>query len=263
MCLALLALHALPGTPLLLIGNRDEFHARPSAPAAPWAEDAGVAGGRDLQAGGSWLAVRNDGRFALVTNHRAGPVPRAALSRGTLVTEFLLGDGGAARAAQTALRHADQYAPFHLLLGDGTEVWRVDCAPRQALRLQPGLHPFGNGPADALWPRQQRLLQRFRQTARQRGAGDDDALLALLADRTQPPDAELPQTGIGLARERQLAPVFIAGEDYGTRASNVLRMGADGSLCLRERRFGPAGTAAGESLWYVHAPGAPWRAGPL
>ena len=81
MCLILVAIHALPGTPLLLLGNRDEFHGRASAPAQPWREDARVAGGRDLVAGGSWLAARSDGRFSAVTNVRSGLPATAPRSR--------------------------------------------------------------------------------------------------------------------------------------------------------------------------------------
>ena len=138
MCLALLALDVLPAVPLLLIGNRDEFHARASASAAPWREDARVLGGRDLEAGGSWLAARSDGRFALVTNHRVWPPPRMPHSRGMLVRDFVLGEASAARAAQHARRHAAGYAPFHVLFGDGREVWRVDSTPLRAWRSPRG-----------------------------------------------------------------------------------------------------------------------------
>ena len=70
MCLLLIAIDAVPQRPLLLLGNRDEFHARPSAVAAPWPDNADVIGGRDLEAGGSWLAMHRNGRFAAVTNVR-------------------------------------------------------------------------------------------------------------------------------------------------------------------------------------------------
>ena len=258
MCLALLALDVLPAVPLLLIGNRDEFHARASASAAPWREDARVLGGRDLQAGGGWLAVRSDGRFALVTNHRVWPPPRMPRSRGMLVRDFVLGEASAAQAAQHARRHAAGYAPFHVLFGDGREVWRVDSTPLRAWRLRPGLHTLSNGAAGALWPKQRRLLALFEQATVAGAIEDDAALLTLLADRAQPPDAQLPDTGVGMARERLLAPVFITGADYGTRASTVLRVRANGMMCLRERNFGPAGVAAGESAWQCAGADSAW-----
>ncbi len=45
----------------LIAANRDEFHARPAAPAARWAAPAGspaIYAGRDLQAGGTWMGAR-------------------------------------------------------------------------------------------------------------------------------------------------------------------------------------------------------------
>ncbi|HKO02393.1 MAG TPA: NRDE family protein, partial [Thermoanaerobaculia bacterium] len=55
-----------------------------------WWDDApDVIGGRDLRAGGSWLAVRRDGRFAAVTNVHGLPGSETAPSRGNLVRDFV------------------------------------------------------------------------------------------------------------------------------------------------------------------------------
>lgn len=70
MCLAVLALHTVPGIPVLIAANRDEFHARPTLPAAQWADAAHVYGGRDALAGGTWMGATTGGRYALVTNFR-------------------------------------------------------------------------------------------------------------------------------------------------------------------------------------------------
>lgn len=91
MCLAVLALNTHPDWPLILVANRDEFHARPTQPLGVW-PDLPILGGRDLQAGGSWMGLGDNNRFALVTNHRdlRRPVPEQARSRGHLVNDFLL-----------------------------------------------------------------------------------------------------------------------------------------------------------------------------
>ena len=70
MCLIVVALGATPRYPLIVAANRDEQHARPTASAAWWTAPPGVFGGRDLLAGGTWLAVDRRGRFAAVTNVR-------------------------------------------------------------------------------------------------------------------------------------------------------------------------------------------------
>ena len=83
MCVVALALKAHPDWPLILIGNRDELHARPAAPLAEWGDGSGIVAGRDLQAGGTWLGVhRPSGRAVVVTNVRGAMPDPAKESRG-------------------------------------------------------------------------------------------------------------------------------------------------------------------------------------
>src|SRR5207247_9928186 len=94
MCLIAIAHRVSKEWPLVIAANRDEQYARPTRAAHAWKENPEVIGGRDLRAGGSWLAVRRGGRFAAVTNVRGvgweggegGP------SRGLLVSGFVRGD---------------------------------------------------------------------------------------------------------------------------------------------------------------------------
>ncbi|MDH3481955.1 MAG: NRDE family protein, partial [Gammaproteobacteria bacterium] len=93
MCLVVLAVGQSQEYPLILAGNRDEFHARPTQKAHWWSDKPNIVGGRDLQAGGTWLALHRDGRYAAVTNFRdAEPVSPGFRSRGHLVMEFLESD---------------------------------------------------------------------------------------------------------------------------------------------------------------------------
>lgn len=246
MCLVLLAHRVDPQRPLLLLGNRDEFHARPSAAAAPWPEDPRIVGGRDLQAGGAWLGLHTGGRFAVVTNRRQPQRQPAPRSRGALVRDYLLGDIDAADFAAQAAREHAAYGPFNLLLGDAAAVFGVDGVSGCAFSLGPGLHLMSNGPWGARWPKTERLRV---GVAAQLADGGNDALLDLLADATQPPDAALPDTGVGIEHERLLAPIFIRDADYGTRASSLVWVREDGACGLRERRYGRSGMAQGEARW--------------
>jgi uncharacterized protein with NRDE domain len=239
MCLLLVAVDAVPGRPLLLLGNRDEFHARASAAAAAWPDTPGVIGGRDLEAGGSWLAVHENGRMAAVTNIRLLNVQRGARSRGDLVREFVAGTASAADYVAALQRNIADYAPFNLVVADRDEAWCLESPTVQAQRLRPGVHLVSNGPLDAPWPKMQRLRGLFEQALA--AGADDAALLDLLADTRQPDDASLPLTGVGLERERFLAPIFIRGDTYGTRASTLAVRDETGRVSLQERRFGPGG----------------------
>lgn len=243
MCLLLIAVDVVPGRPLLLLGNRDEFHARDSAAAAPWPDVPGVFGGRDLQAGGSWLAANENGRLAAVTNIRVLSAQRGPRSRGDLVRDFVAGQASAADYLAALQTHLPDYAPFNLVVADRDAVWCLESPAARAQRLPPGVHLVSNGPLDATWPKMRRLQMLFEQTlAAQAG---DEALLDILGDTHQPDDAQLPDTGFGLERERFLATIFIRGEVYGTRASTLAWRGETGQVLLRERRFGAGGAMLG------------------
>ncbi|HEY0177998.1 MAG TPA: NRDE family protein [Dokdonella sp.] len=250
MCLLLIAIDALPEMPLLLLGNRDEFHARASAAAAAWRENRDVVGGRDLVAGGSWLALRADGRFAAVTNLRTGVPATAPRSRGALVRDFVLGDAPPAAYLSALRANAGDYGPFNLVVGAAGETLALGSADRVVRALGAGAHVISNGAIGVHWPKTERLRRRcLARLERDGGVPDEACLLDLLADETQPPDDALPDTGVGRALERVLAPIFIRGERYGTRASTLAFRQDGGEVVLRERRFGPAGANAGESRW--------------
>ncbi len=249
MCLVLVAIDVVPGSPLLLLGNRDEFHARASAAAAPWADDARVIGGRDLVAGGSWLAARHDGRFAAVTNLRTGVPATAPKSRGALVRDFVRGDATPIVFLDLLRTSMADFGPFNIVVGDREGVYALGSNDDQVRRLRAGVHVVSNGALGVRWPKTERLQRRFEAIVHNGTVRDETGTLDLLLDETQPPDEELPDTGAGLQLERRLAPVFIRGDAYGTRAGTLLLRHADGSIVLRERRFGPEGAPQGEERW--------------
>jgi uncharacterized protein with NRDE domain len=246
MCLLLLALNAVPARPWLLLGNRDEFHARPTAPAQTWADAPAIVGGRDLKAGGSWLALNRNGRYAAVTNVRSGLPASAPRSRGELVGDFVAGRATPADYCAAVASRRDDYGPFNLVVGDGLSAGLVSSVDGVPVQLAAGIHLFSNGPPAHEWPKMRRLRTRFAQML-QSGKVDDAAFLDSLFDSEQPGDTDLPDTGVGPELERRLAPMFIRGETYGTRASTLAYARADGGLVLIERRFGPNAVAAGES----------------
>jgi uncharacterized protein with NRDE domain len=250
MCLLLIAIDTVPGIPLLLLGNRDEFHARASAAAAPWVENAHVVGGRDLVAGGSWLSLRDDARFAAVTNLRTGVPATAPRSRGWLVRDFVLSAMPPVAFLETARADEGEFGPFNLVVGDGEGIFALGSSEGRVRALGAGVHLISNGALGVHWPKTERLQRRFdAAVAAGLDGGDEARLLDLLLDEAQPADDQLPDTGIGAELERLLAPVFIRGERYGTRAGTLALRRADGSVILRERRFGPFAATLGESRW--------------
>ncbi|HET6395314.1 MAG TPA: NRDE family protein [Pseudoxanthomonas sp.] len=248
MCVAAFAWNAHPRWRLVLAGNRDEFHARPSAPLARWPDAPGVYGGRDLAAGGTWLGVDARGRCALVTNVRDPRAPQDGASRGLLASDYLRGDRGALAHAAALLPGAGGYRPFNLLLFDAVACAWVSNRPAIIVRPADGVHVLSNAELDAPWPKAVALGASLGGWLEEEPEDTGfHALFAALADDAPWPDAQLPDTGIGLERERWLSAAFIRGADYGTRASTVIALDRAGGGIIVERRWGPQGVALGST----------------
>lgn len=247
MCLILFAYRAHPEYPLIMAANRDEAFTRPAAAAAFWDDEPRIFAGRDLERGGTWLGIARTGRLAAVTNFRDPAAPRdAPLSRGALVRDFLAGEAHPERYLSAVSARADQYNGFVVIAGDLERLYWLSNRAPGVQPVTPGVHGLSNHLLDTPWPK----IQRARQTLeRLLGAAEAELrlrLFAVLADRTQAPDHELPDTGVGLLRERELSSVFVNGDRYGTRASTLILVHRDRSVLFVERAYGPGGAALGE-----------------
>ncbi|WP_308365424.1 MULTISPECIES: NRDE family protein [unclassified Microbulbifer] len=251
MCLLLFAYRCHPEYPLLMLANRDEFHDRPNAPAAPW-EGGELVAGRDLQAGGTWLGVAGGGRAAAVTNVREpGRAPPAdTLSRGDIPRDFLRGQQPPwdCAAGLEAARYRGFNAVFFQL---GAEPELVCAGNRhRAFAFSPGVHGISNGAPDAPWPKvlkgkagTERLLAGIH------GEVDEDNFvrpaLALLRDSALAAVAELPSTGVDPALELALSSIFVQIDtrdspsrgSYGTRASSLVAVDHRGRTQLWEQNY--------------------------
>jgi uncharacterized protein with NRDE domain len=243
MCLIVLAWRPGHAQPLLLAANRDEFYARPCQPLGEWPDAPGIFAGRDLQAGGTWLGIGSGGRFAALTNIRDPGQAEGARSRGKLPVDFLLGELGPRDFLQRLEGQCGQYSGFNLLCGDAQQLCHFSSQERRVKVLGAGIYGLSNAGLDTPWPKVQQAKAALAAALHDPRA---ERLLALLSDPTQATDSQLPQTGIGLAGERLLSSVFIASPSYGTRASSVLMVNAEGNRLLVERSFGPNGSYLGE-----------------
>ena len=232
MCLIAIARNASAKWPLVLAANRDELYARPTRPAHAWEDDSRVVGGRDLRAGGSWLALRAGGRFAAVTNVRGVGREEGGPSRGLLVSDFVR--GGDAPLAYARKIRGEDYAGFHLIVGDGDVIHRSNAPDTGSID---GLFAISNAPPGAHWPKVD-LARDFLASAidRHDDANDlaDDLLRFLSTRRGAPIDSE----------------VFVTSSAYGTRSSTVIILDADGGALFIEQNYGQAGRRDGEPLRY-------------
>ncbi len=261
MCLLVLAWQSHPRYRVVLAANRDEFHSRASAPLGLWEDGPPILAGRDLEAGGAWLGVDRARRCAVVTNFRdlAPPVPQAP-TRGGLVPGYLGGVAAPAGYLDALGAAAPRYAGFNLLLADSEQLWAAsNRADPFARPLAPGLYGLSNHLLDTPWPKLLRVRSRAAALLQPGAAGGAEpaslaaALFEVLADRERAELHDLPPTGLPHEREHVLSSPFVLDTDYGTRCSTVLLIGHDDTLYIAERRYAPAGLAAGGNEWLLNA----------
>jgi uncharacterized protein with NRDE domain len=230
MCLVALAIDQSRRFPLVMAANRDEFFKRPAARLGWWSPGTGlpdILGGRDLEAGGTWLGLTAEGRMALVTNVRTGePNDPDAPSRGDIVPRWLAGDLTSDRFwMRTALAG---HNGFNLVAADfrrGECFWASnhDAHPT---RLERGVYGLSNASLDTPWPKVTALKERLRAAVD--ASESTDALASVLfdalADRETAPDEQLPATGVPRDWEKLLSSAFIRSPDlaYGTRCSTII-----------------------------------------
>ena len=250
MCLIAFAWQ-MSGRPLLLLGNRDEFHPRPTRAAGFWNEEGQpqLLAGKDLEAGGTWLGVTRSGRFAALTNIRSPEARKGPRTRGTLALDYLTGRMRPAEYLAALVDDLDGDAGFNLVVGTMQELWYLNSQKGQPTPLGPGVYGLSNAELNSPWPKLQALCKGLEQHLDT--DSDSDVLLELLKDSSEYPDEQLPDSGVGLEWERLLSATFILGEDYGTRASTLLAIDADGSITFVEQGFGPNGKELGESGWIL------------
>lgn len=250
MCLILFAFKACAEYPLIVAGNRDESYDRPTASAAFWHDHPDIYAGRDLEVGGTWMGLTLTGRFAAVTNFRdgypngKGTAPR---SRGDLAGGYLTSDVTAHTYLQGVAGRQKEYAGFSTLAGDLESLWYLSNYGQGVEAVEPGVHGLSNHLLDTPWPKVSGGRSELAEIIQADAPSMPEKLFAMLADRSVAPEHQLPNTGVGIAREKQLGPKFIARDDrYGTRASTVIIVDRRGGVYYAERSFGGHGVFLGE-----------------
>lgn len=226
----------------MIIGNRDEFADRPSAPIDFWASSPQLLAGRDLLAGGTWFGVTREGRVGLVTNFReVSPRLPETPSRGELVAGYLRLQRNPVEFLSELQKTAQLYSGFNLILGTFADLYYYSNRSNgDILALVPGIYGLSNSLLDVPWWKVTRIKEEFSKLL-QSNAIDDESIFSLLADATPAPDDVLPNTGVGPYWEKILSPIFVKTSGYHTRASYMLAVNHQGRARVVERNFDPEG----------------------
>lgn len=247
MCLIVMSLGQHPDYALIIAANRDEFHGRPTQEAHWWPDNPDVLGGRDLQAGGTWLAVSRAGRFATVTNFRdAQPPSTEHRSRGHLVTDFL--DSDMAPSDYLATIDETSYAGFNLIAGTVDDVAYLSNREDGMRDLPCGTYGLSNALLDGPWHKVESSKQGLSSLLAE-DIVNESTLMRLMDDRQRAPVAEVERGRLEFETAHAITAPFIVMPEYGTRCTTVVLADHEGNWQFTERRFDVTGDVAGESRY--------------
>jgi len=237
MCLIFLSINQHPTYSLIVAANRDEFYERKTAPADFWKDHPTVLGGRDLEAGGTWMAVTRSGKISMITNYRdLKNLKSKAPSRGQLVSDYLIEKIDPKNYLKGIEPNKDQYNGFNLIVGSPKELWYLSNYKSGVEQIPEGVHGLSNALLDTPWPKVVKGKNKFEQIIKEDKV-EADALFTMLLDEQVAPDTQLPDTGVGLERERQLSSMFIKSPGYGSRCSTVVLIDKNDHVLFVERVY--------------------------
>ena len=238
MCLIFVAYSCTSSHRFVIAANRDEYRSRSTAPLGYIDVEQTILGGQDLQAGGMWLGVTKSGKIAAITNFRDGvTVQSGQPSRGDIVYDYLRCNDSSISAMEALSKKAYSYAGFNVLFGDSSELVYYSNRENKVRVLKPGFYGLSNHLLDTPWPKVTRGKELVKDQMCREDGVDAERITELLRDNDVPADELLPETGIGLAFERFLSPIFINRKDYGTRSSAVVEVGHKGDVIFTETSY--------------------------
>jgi uncharacterized protein with NRDE domain len=244
MCLLVMLSRVIPGAPLVVAANRDERLERPAIPMTSLSETPPIRGGRDEQAGGTWLATSASGLVAGLTNvPLIAPPSPPKRSRGELplLLARLPSALEAAHALQSSIR-SEEFNPCWMLCGDRDALAYVDLSAPGRPRvepLEPGIHVLENCPLGRS-PKAEYVRAFLGAPPRELDALTR-RLELLLASHEIPPAART----VGDDRPLELSAACVHAGSYGTRSAQVVIVTDRGTPRIRFTT-GPSCT----SVWH-------------
>jgi uncharacterized protein with NRDE domain len=256
-CLLIAVVRPGADVPLVVGANRDERTDRPAVSCTVLAEHGPrILGGRDLLAGGTWLAVNEHGVVAGLTN---APVPGGRDDSKRSRGELPLLAAGAPDAAGAVRRLAEsvdpsQYYPAWMLVGDRTSLYAVsiDGPAVTVVSLAPGLHVLENRPPGEASVKVDHVTAALGKAVEQPGPDAVhllDRLAEVLADNAVPEEAAAEAPYAGRSRRPELAAACVHADGYGTRSSALIAVPAQGRPRLAVADGPPCSTAFVDQTW--------------
>jgi len=237
MCLIVFANNLHRNYKLIFAANRDEFYNRPTGQAGFWGDYPDLLAGKDMQAGGTWMGITKQGRFAAITNFRDLKNQRDdAPSRGNLTLDFLISDIDPEAYYNKFKSDLDKFNGFNLILGSIDQLYYFSNKIDGIQKLDSGIYGISNALLNTPWQKVEKSKDYLEKLINQPEIHPWE-VLNILNDTTTAKDDELPDTGVGVELERQLSPVFIKTEKYGTRCSTVVMVDKKNNVKFIEKSY--------------------------
>ena len=244
MCLIFFSLKQHPTFKLIVAANRDEFYNRKTAAADYWKDFPTIVGGRDLevmpdgrQANGTWMGMTTSGKISMLTNYRDPKnINPHAPSRGHLVSDYLEQNSAPGDYLKLIEPKATAYNGFNLLVGNQEEFYYLSNYKTGIEKVTSGLHGLSNHLLETPWPKVNNGKQKLELLLKSESITSLQ-LFEFLYDGEHAADELLPDTGIGLERERALSSMFIKSPGYGSRCSTVILVDQQNNVEFSERVY--------------------------
>jgi len=232
-CLLIAFSRVVPGWPLIVAANRDERLDRPAEPLTVLrANGPRTAGGRDLMAGGTWLAVNDHGVVAGLTNKPAteGRDP-SKRSRGEIPLALTVADS--AKGSVCSFRETaspGDYNPCWALVGDRSSLYYVDVTRSEGVgtvELSPGIHVLENKPLEEPSSKTDHVKRMLGDVRKLRVDQVQARLRRVIADHTinQGPADDSDRARLA----SRASACCVHTEEYGTRSSMLIRLSSSPS----------------------------------
>lgn len=254
MCVLFVAKNVSQKYPLIIVANRDEFYVRPTETMRQWS-NSNIIAGRDLQAGGTWLGVSNDGKIAALTNIRDPKNQRDdAASRGNLVSDFLSQPQSLAQTKQRLIDSCGQYNGYNLLFGDINALTVFNSATQTFESITDGIHGLSNAELNTPWPKIILGRELLAHQLANNHSLTTDALAKLLTNNCLASDHDLPSTGVPKELEKALSPLFIQSSEYqyGTRCTSVIMLDTNNMITFYEASYNDQGLVCNTTQQQIH-----------
>lgn len=246
MCILFIAINQHKEYPLILLANRDEFQARPTTSAQFWDDYPNLLAGRDEQDKGTWLGITKEGRISALTNYRNIPLHKEGrTSRGLLVKNYLTTNVLSSDYLNFLQSSKDKYNPYNILIGNRKELYVYNNVSNEAQKLETGFYGLSNAFLNSPWPKLSRGISNLKEAILNNQI-EEEKLFLLMKDETKANDDLLPDTGVGIEKERFLSSIFLRSEVYGTRSTAIILIDNQNNVSFSEKTYNPKGETTKE-----------------